>query len=80
VGSAAGAEGNLGRWAEYVSAPHGGNDRLKGLLAEDPGYARNFQFTILQTLERTLTKNEVVDYESLYKKKLGTRAFGLNSN
>jgi hypothetical protein len=50
------------------------------LLAADPDYAKNFQFTVLQTLPKTLTKNEVVEYETRWKKKLGTRAFGLNSN
>jgi hypothetical protein len=80
VGSAYGESGILGRWAVYAQTPHGGNNQLMELLAADPDYAKNFQFTVLQTLPKTLTKNEVVEYETRWKKKLGTRAFGLNSN
>lgn len=43
-------------------------------------YTENFNFTILRTLSKTLTQAEIIDYERLYKSKLGTRAFGLNSN
>jgi hypothetical protein len=80
VGSATGEGGVLGRWAVYARVPHGGNKLLKELLAEDGEHARNFQYTVLRTLPRTLTIPEVVRYEILYKRKLGTRAFGLNSN
>jgi hypothetical protein len=80
VGSAYGEAGILGRWITYVSTPHGGNDQLRDLLALNPAHARNFGFTILRTLPKTLTNKEVIAYEVLYKKKLGSRAFGLNSN
>jgi hypothetical protein len=80
VGSAYGENGILGRWTEYAKNPHGENGQLKALLLVDYGYAKNFQYTILRTLPKTLTKNEVIAYEGLYKKKLGSRAFGLNSN
>ena len=80
VGSASGANGVLGRWTEYAQSGHGGNAQLKQLLDADPDYAANFQFTLLRTFARTLTKAEVISYEALYKKKLGSRAFGLNSN
>jgi hypothetical protein len=80
VGSAYGEDGILGRWAEYTRHPHGGNDKLKALIADDESYASNFRFTILHTLPKTLTKNEVIKYEVRYKEKLGTKAFGLNSN
>ena len=80
VGSAYGTRGILGRWEAYANSGHGGNAYLAALLAEDPNYARNFQFTILHTLPATLTMREVVRYEVRYKQKLGTRAFGLNAN
>ena len=80
VGSASGANGVLGRWAKYAQSGHGGNAQLKQLLDGDPPHATNFQFTLLRTFPRTLTKAEVISYEALYKRKLGTRAFGLNSN
>lgn len=80
VGSAYGKKGVLGRWTEYAKNGHGGNQELKKLFKNDPSYADNFQFTILRTLPKTLTQKEVIEIESLYKNKLGTRAFGLNTN
>ena len=80
VGSAYGAGGVLGRWATYVRTGHGGNVQLLERLAADFRAAEHFRFTLLRTLPTTLTKAEVISYESLYKLKLGTRAFGLNSN
>jgi len=80
VGSAYGARGILGRWQTYVESGHGGNAQLAALLAADPDHAKHFQFTILRTLPTTLTMREVIEYEQLYKNKLGSRAFGLNLN
>jgi len=80
VGSAYGKRGILGRWSTYAHTGHGGNEKLIHLIGSDPGYARNFQFTILRTLPRTLTAKEVIEYERQYKEKLGTKAFGLNLN
>lgn len=80
VGSACGEEGILGRWRGYAASGHGGNAQLMELLAQDEGYARYFSFTILRTLPRTMTRKEVIDHETLFKHKLGSRAFGLNSN
>ena len=80
VGSASGEHGLLGRWRDYAKTVHGGNKELRTLVESDPQYGRNFNFTVLRTLPKTLTRLEVIEYERLYKKKLGTRAFGLNSN
>lgn len=80
VGSAYGQDGILGRWRQYAKTRHGGNEQLRRLTSAVPDYARHFRFCLLHTLPRTLTKNEVIRYEVLYKKKLGSRAFGLNSN
>ncbi len=81
VGSACGEGGILQRWAAYVqSGGHGGNARLQELLAPDGAYAERFDFTILQTLPRTATPAEVVAVETLHKRKLGSRAHGLNAN
>lgn len=80
VGSAYGAAGVLGRWVTYAANGHGGNAQLQARLAAEPEAAKQFRFTLLRTLPSTLTKAEVIQYESLYKRKLGTRAFGLNSN
>lgn len=81
VGSAYGKKGVLGRWKEYVTTGgHGGNLLLKKILKTDSTAAKHFQFTILRTLPKTLTNKEVINYENLYKEKLGTRAFGLNAS
>lgn len=80
VGSAYGKKGILGRWTEYATTGHGGNALLKKILKKDRTAAKHFQFTILRTLPKTLTNKEVINYENLYKKKLGTRAFGLNAS
>jgi hypothetical protein len=80
IGSAYGEDGILGRWKGYAVTKHGGNKRLKDLLATDPERYTAFSFSILRTLSRSLTAKEVISIESHYKKKLGTRAFGLNDN
>lgn len=80
IGSAYGREGILGRWKQYADSGHGGNRQLQDLIETDSRYMTHFTFTILRTLSKTLTDSEVIAYESLYKEKLGTRTFGLNSN
>lgn len=80
VGSASGKEGILGRWKEYAKNGHGGNKKLKELIEHNSGRVQKFKFTILQTLPKTLTRNEVLFEESKYKDKLGSKAYGLNLN
>ncbi len=80
VGSAHGNGGILARWSVYVKTGHGGNKKLKALLANKVGRQRSFRFSIPRTLPKSLTDKEVIEVESLYKMKLGTRAFGLNAN
>ncbi len=81
IGSAYRENGILGRWEEYVNTNgHGNNKQLKDLLANDKNHARHFQFTILMTLPKTMTAAEVIKREVLFKQKLGTKSFGLNSN
>jgi hypothetical protein len=63
-----------------VTTKHGGNKRLKAVLAAEPERHGAFSFSILRTLSRSLTAKEVITIEGHYKKKLGTRAFGLNEN
>ncbi len=80
VGSAYGAGGIWARWKSYVKSPAGGNVLLKQLLVKSPSRYKLFQFSVLRVLEPSATKDEVIDQEVLTKKKLGSRAFGLNSN
>jgi hypothetical protein len=81
VGSAYGAEGIWGRWSKYADTCHGDNKRLKDLI-ETSGteVAKQFRFSILQILPKSFTRDEVIKRESLFKKKLGSRAHGLNAN
>lgn len=80
VGSAYGDGGIWARWKKYVKSPSGGNALLKKLLEKSPSRYRRFQFSILRVLEPRATKKEVINQEVLTKRKLGSRAFGLNSN
>ena len=80
VGSAYGAGGIWARWKSYVKTLSGGNLLLKQLLEKNPSRYKQFQFSILRVLEPSATKDEVFAQEVLTKKKLGSRAFGLNSN
>ncbi|WP_281052433.1 GIY-YIG nuclease family protein [Vibrio cholerae] len=80
VGSAYGKNGIWQRWSEYARNGHGGNKLLRELCESDANYHKNFRFTVLQTLPSNLSDNEVIAHETLYKEKLGTRAFGLNAN
>ena len=80
IGSACGNYGIWQRWSEYVATFHGGNKRLIDLCATADGYYKNFKFSVLQALPSNITQKEIVAIENLYKQKLGTRAYGLNSN
>jgi len=81
VGSAYGEEGIWGRWCKYISTNgHGNNKMLKEQIDFDKDYAKHFQFSILMLLSRTVTSDQAIKKERLFKNKLGTNSFGLNSN
>src|SRR5439155_19512274 len=80
VGSATGAEGIWGRWREYAKTGHGGNKALKALIAADPAYPKAFQFSVLQILPKSMTREDVIEREARLKAKLGSLAHGLNIN
>jgi hypothetical protein len=80
VGSAYGKRGILGRWRDYSNTGHGNNQQLRALVNARPNAATKFQFCVLQTLPTTLTPQEVIAHEVMHKRKLGSRAHGLNSN
>jgi hypothetical protein len=80
VGSAYGATGIWGRWEDYAKTGHGGNKLLIELIEKDSHSPEHFQYSLLQVLPKTLTREEVIRREALYKRKLGTRARGLNLN
>jgi hypothetical protein len=81
VGSAYGDDGIWGRWSSYVATNgHGGNKTLIELVSNDNDYAYNFRFSILMLLPRTVTADQAIEKEKLFKNKLGTNSFGLNNN
>ena len=81
VGSASGETGGIwGRWSEYAKTKHGDNKRLKELMAAAPEHCNNFQYSILEVFPIKRDKNEILEYEALYKQKLATIKFGLNDN
>ncbi len=80
VGSAYGKDGLLGRWRIYADSLHGHNKLMKELICAHPERYRYFQFSILQILPKTLTPDEVIQVESLWKQKLRSIDFGMNDN
>ncbi len=81
VGSAYGRGGLLERWTCYVKSLHGGNKLMKELLCDYPDRYTHFQFSILQLLPKTATPDDVIQTETLWKKKLLTyEPFGMNQN
>ena len=80
VGSAYGDEGLYGRWSYYVSSKHGGNKEMREVICDYPERYKNFQFSILQILPKSLSDGEVIKIESRYKDKLLSEKYGLNKN
>lgn len=75
-----GKGGIWGRWKSYADNGHGGNKRLIELLEEDSTRTKDFLFSILRTLPKTITNDEIIKIENIYKDKLGTRKHGYNAN
>jgi len=82
VGSAYGENGIWGRWISYINNYHGNNKDLIELFEEksEEYFKKNFKFAILEVMSSVKTKEEVMDKESLWKRKLFSREFGYNRN
>ena len=81
VGSASGEQGGIwGRWSQYAHTKHGGNKRLVELIEADPDYCFNFQYSILEVYPIKKDRQEVLNCEKLYKRKLLSIEYGLNDN
>ena len=80
VGSASGTEGLWGRLAAYAANGHGGNVLLRNLIVKDSAYPDSFTYSLLQILPKTTTVAQTLEWERLYKHKLGSTATGLNAN
>ena len=80
VGSAYGLSGIWGRWKQYSLNGHGNNKLLKHVVKTDKDYTAAFRYSVLQVLPKSTKDAEVIRWESQYKRKLGSRATGLNAN
>jgi hypothetical protein len=82
VGSAYGSQGIWGRWSDYIYGCHGNNKELKALYALNSReyFEKYFKFTILEVLSTSLVSEEVIQRESLWKRKLQTIKFGYNAS
>jgi len=80
VGSATGNGGLWQRWCEYAKTGHCNNLRLKELCERGVSHPAAFRFSILETFSRSRSRDEALSDEGFFKKKLGSRAFGLNAN
>lgn len=81
VGSAYNNNGLWGRWASYIdTGGHGGNKMMIAAMHENPDRRHNLQFSVLQILPKTMTADEIIRAENLWKIKLLTREFGWNDN
>ena len=81
VGSGYGTESIWNRWGEYAKTRHGGNKKLKDLLAiQGLDYSHNFQFSVLETRNINTDKDEIIKRENFWKEVLLTRKYGYNRN
>ena len=61
----------------FIIAPY---KLIKEELCDHPERYHKFQFSILQILPKTLSPDDVIKIETLYKDKLLTKEFGMNGN
>jgi len=81
VGTTYGENGLWQRWSGYVASGGTGNNRqLENLKLEKENFQNDLQFSVLEILTKTAEKKYCIKKESLWKEKLGTRAFGFNHN
>ena len=81
IGSAYNEDAFWTRWQKYSINGHGGNVLLRKLISEKGlDYAKNFQFSILETRSMTAQDDEIIKRESFWKDVMMTREFGYNKN
>lgn len=82
IGSTYGYNGVWQRWSAYVNTDgHGGDVALKSLIEQNPDYANNFVFTVIESFfNRDGTAPYILERENYWKQVFATRAFGNNKN
>ena len=53
---------------------------MKELICDHPDRYRYFQFSILQIFSMSVPDDMIINAESLWKRKLGTKEYGMNAN
>ena len=81
VGSAYGKDGLWGRWAgDIATGGHGDNKKMHQAMKENPQRCHDLQFSVLQILSKSLSEDEIIKAETLWKNKLLTKEHGWNDN
>jgi hypothetical protein len=81
IGTTYGEKGLWQRWESYVKGDGtGGNKELINLKNQNPDFHTHFQFSILEVLLKTPDQKYCSEKETIWKEKLGSRAYGLNRN
>lgn len=82
IGSTYGYNGVWQRWSNYVyTNGHGGDVVLQKLISDNPNYANNFVFTIIESFfNRNGNEQYILDRENYWKCVFETRTFGNNKN
>ena len=80
VGSAYGNRGLLERWECYADTFHGNNKLMREVICDHPDRYQYFQFSILQIFSMSTPDDIIINAESLWKRKLGTKEYGMNAN
>ena len=64
----------MGRWRAYAMNGHGGNQLLLNRERS------NFSVSILEVASPDMSARDIIERESAWKNKLGSRSHGLNAN
>lgn len=82
IGSTYNQNGTWSRWSDYVYTNGHGNDReLKRLIENQPDYAKNFRFSIIEVfLNKDDTSPYILEREKYWKEVFRSRILGYNDN
>ena len=82
IGSTYNKNGTWSRWSEYVySNGHGNDCKLKQLVENQPDYAKNFIFSIIEVfLNKDDTSPYILERERYWKEVFRSKIFGYNDN
>ena len=82
IGSASGEMGVLQRWNNYIDNKTGGNEALIELYNQkgDEYFEKYFEYAILETFDKTTSRQKILDREKHWKEVFKTRENGYNRN